>query len=313
MPDAPRAHALTHEQVVRAGETEALQETEAASNNNNSVTAEGRNKGCQTFIITELEQCVGWPCCDEWYCEYSTTIVTICGGSGGGGGGDDPYPDGGGGTGGDAGGSGSGECTIINPPPGSDCEPANPCDGTDPPSYCEIDDVNDLELCSNDPLKDMKIRAIGCIAQGTRSVEGGRFQTDARPSHDGIDLLADVGTNLYAIKGGDVEAVNNDPDGWGDYVVIKAEGENQFFLYAHLSAVNVEEGDSIIKGNLIGETGTSGNASDDPCNGGPSHLHLEVLEGASQWYNADPADPENYLGTQFDDDTGTAISDSCPD
>jgi len=57
------------------------------------------------------------------------------GDGGSGGGATDPYPDD------DGGGSGSdGECTsIINPEPGSDCEPAepDPCESANPPDYCD--------------------------------------------------------------------------------------------------------------------------------------------------------------------------------
>jgi hypothetical protein len=327
MPDAPRAHALTHEQVVRAGETEALREAVAASQIN--VTASATRKACQTLQVVTLEQCVGGPCCSEWHCDYSITYITICGGGGGGGSGDDhpnPYP--GGGDDGEDGGSGSGDCTFLDPPPGSDCEPADPCDGADPPFYCEGIDVNATERCPNDPLKDVEIRATGCAAQGTRSVEGGRFgwtRNDGNKFHAGIDLLNEPGDPVYAAEGGIVHRVateteGGEVDGWGHFVIIKT-ASNEWHLYAHLEEdgrINQEEEGgglvSVDAGDVIGYTGPSGNATDDPCDGGPSHVHYEVRQGDEWTANnePDPVNPEDHLGTEFDDNTGTAISDSCP-
>jgi hypothetical protein len=300
MPDAPRAHALTHEQVVRAGETEALREAVAASQIN--VTASATRKACQTLQVVTLEQCVGGPCCSEWHCDYSITYITICGGGGGGGSGDDhpnPYP----------GGSGSGDCTFLDPPPGSDCEPADPCDGADPPFYCEGIDVNATERCPNDPLKDMEIRAT-CAG-----IEGGRFGEDARGegnAHWGIDLLADEGTEVQVREGGVIWSKNQN-DTFGRYLIIQSD-DGTFTMYAHLSSRSVEGGDAVDKGDSIGETGTSGNACSSHCSCGPAHLHLEIREGGDSWSSSTPVDPEeeDRLGTEFDSDSGTAISDSCP-
>ena len=304
IPDASGARSLAQEQIVQAGEKKALQETISDSSGTGAAKGGPTSKSCITFQKVELDYCVGGPCCSETYCSYDVSYVTVCGGGGdgGGGGSEDPYP-GGGGGGSDPPGGGDGEnCQQRLPEPGSGCEPTDPCESDDPPVYCAWG-VNDDEVCSNDPLKDMDIRAT-CAG-----VEGGRFGGRGG-AHEGLDLLAEVGTELYAMNGGDVEAVNNDPDGWGDYVVIKSEGEDRFFLYAHLRTTDVEEGGSVDEGDLIGETGASGNACDTSCSCGPSHVHLEVREGDSQWYNADPQDPEDYIGADFDS-TSTPISDEC--
>jgi murein DD-endopeptidase MepM/ murein hydrolase activator NlpD len=46
-------------------------------------------------------------------------------------------------------------------------------------------------------------------------------------------------------------------------------------LYAHLKAYNVKVGDSVAKGQKIGEVGITGNSS------GP-HLHFEIRQGEGQ-------------------------------
>lgn len=103
--------------------------------------------------------------------------------------------------------------------------------------------------------------------------------------------------------------------GWGYYVIIQT-GPDEFHLDAHLQENGriEHEGENgglvpIDKGDKIGKSGTSGNASNTSCETGPSHLHYEVREGDS-WTSADPVDPEAHLGTKFNDD-GDPISDSC--
>ncbi len=179
------------------------------------------------------------------------------------------------------------------------------------------------ERCSDDPLKDMEIRATGCAAEGDRNVDGGRFG-DTRDGgdthHDGIDLLNDVGDPVEAAEGGLVLSVARDKGGYGYYVIIRTDGPNgeyEYHWYTHLKEENRineldENGDPVTvdAGEEIGQTGTSGSASADSCDsGGPSHLHYEIRQGSS-FDEADPVNPENHLGTQFND-TGVPISDTC--
>ena len=97
-------------------------------------------------------------------------------------------------------------------------------------------------------------------------------------------------------------------------MVVQSSGENKFFLYAHLSFVEVERGDTIGDGDLIGETGVSGNGTIQPRNqcssGGPSHLYLEVRKGADVWYEASTVDPEKHIGSEFSSE-GNATYDLC--
>ena len=304
VPEASGAREAAIDQLLRAGEEDAA--WGVADGGSESASA----KGCIRIVYTITVVCVGgggsFP---EEHCKAKTESIMLCDSEDGGeeGGGDDggimadPWPGDGSGGGGGSGGSGGSEgdseegCTALNPEPGSDCKPD------------ELD-VDEKEVCPSDPLADMDIRATGCGENA--SVDGGRFQTDARPSHDGIDLLNDIGDPVKAMAGGTVERVGKDPDGWGNYVVIESSAVgNRYFLYAHLKSVEVGKGDSFAEGKQVGTTGISGNADDD-CSGGPPHLHLEVREGSSQWYNAEPVDPESHLGTEFGAN-GKAISDSC--
>jgi len=138
IPEAEGAQEAARRQVVRPREKAALRE---------AVLFSGGAGGSPTAKSCEIEAtactCVG-PFQGSVSCECTEFEVSCSGGDGGGdntgdggsgGGATDPYPDD------DGGGSGSdGECTsIINPEPGSDCEPAepDPCESANPPDYCD--------------------------------------------------------------------------------------------------------------------------------------------------------------------------------
>jgi len=112
----------------------------------------------------------------------------------------------------------------------------------------------------------------------------------SRPDHKGIDISYDgiYGDSIYAAGGGTVIEVGNDPDGYGNYVVID-HGNGVHTLYAHCSDINVNKGDPVTQGQKIGEVGNSGRSS------GP-HLHFEVRKDSKPGVplSGTPIDP-SYL------------------
>ena len=98
--------------------------------------------------------------------------------------------------------------------------------------------------------------------------------------HTGIDIGIDEGTLVHAADGGTVVGA-----GWYSgygYTVVIDHGNGMSTLYAHNSAVNVSEGQSVSKGQVVAYSGNTGNST------GP-HLHFEVR------VNGDPVDPMGYL------------------
>jgi murein DD-endopeptidase MepM/ murein hydrolase activator NlpD len=85
--------------------------------------------------------------------------------------------------------------------------------------------------------------------------------------HEGIDIITDIGTHVYATGKGSVEFVGI-KGGLGLTVEID-HGFGYRSIYAHLSKTNVRQGQKVNRGDLIAETGNSGLSS------GP-HLHYEV-------------------------------------
>ena len=100
--------------------------------------------------------------------------------------------------------------------------------------------------------------------------------------HKGTDFGVPVGTAVYATKDGIVSGETLSSD-YGQAVIID-HGDGYQTVYAHLSNKEVSPGTSVTKGQEIGKSGSSGNAT------GP-HLHYEVRKG----YN-NPVDPASFSG-----------------
>ena len=84
--------------------------------------------------------------------------------------------------------------------------------------------------------------------------------------HRGWDLAAYRGTPIYASKGGKV-VIATYHNSYGNYVVID-HGDGVSTVYAHCSKLTVSKGDTVKKGDKIGEVGTTGNSTGN-------HLHFE--------------------------------------
>lgn len=109
--------------------------------------------------------------------------------------------------------------------------------------------------------------------------------------HKAIDITASSGSPVYAAEDGTVSYVqiwdgSYDTTGmmsYGHMVEIRhADGNTT--LYAHLSEINVQQGEKVVRGQRIGRVGSTGNAT------GP-HLHFEVITSEGK------ADPAEYLWT----------------
>ena len=87
--------------------------------------------------------------------------------------------------------------------------------------------------------------------------------------HTGIDLLAATGSEVVAIQSGTV-IVSTYDGGWGHYIIIN-HGNNILSLYAHLNSRTVELGETVTRGQLIGEVGNTGIST-------APHLHFEMRE-----------------------------------
>jgi murein DD-endopeptidase MepM/ murein hydrolase activator NlpD len=100
--------------------------------------------------------------------------------------------------------------------------------------------------------------------------------------HTGIDL---GGSYLTPIRAADTGVASTYPTpccGYGNYVII-VHGNGYSTLYGHLASFNVNNGQAVLRGQVIGYEGSTGYST------GP-HLHFEIR------YNNQPQNPCAWLG-----------------
>lgn len=97
--------------------------------------------------------------------------------------------------------------------------------------------------------------------------------------HPGIDFAAREGTPVYATANGRVSTARR-ANQYGNMVAID-HGMNYQTRYMHLSRIEVENGQEVKRGQIIGRVGSTGKSS------GP-HLHYEVK------FRGEPQNPANF-------------------
>lgn len=103
--------------------------------------------------------------------------------------------------------------------------------------------------------------------------------------HDGIDIAANIGTEIYATANGTIE-YTGDMREHGKHIIIDHKNGYKT-LYAHLSEYMVKRGQKVKRGDLIGLVGNTGKTL-------TPHLHYEVQ------YNGKAVNPSNYFFASLD-------------
>lgn len=119
--------------------------------------------------------------------------------------------------------------------------------------------------------------------------------------HQAIDVYSYFGDNIYSIFDGTIIIAKSDcvvgdlmcNSRAGNYVVVEHDGTGYYSSYMHLDNVNVNLGDKVIKGDLIGTMGNTGNVIPVPENEystNGTHLHFVLYKGDS-YSNSTPVNP----------------------
>ena len=125
----------------------------------------------------------------------------------------------------------------------------------------------------------------------THPVLGGRRQ------HKGIDLASPIGSPIYATADGVVSRADWFSS-YGLYISLD-HGASLETRYGHLSRLNVAEGQTVRKGDLIGYVGTTGRST------GP-HLHYEVRIAGTAVNPIPYMQGDAWTGTLAAKDAGSA-------
>ncbi|MDM8155614.1 M23 family metallopeptidase [Bacteroides gallinaceum] len=150
-----------------------------------------------------------------------------------------------------------------------------------------------LDLCKNHDEMLMCVPAIQPVSNKDLKQTASGYGTRVDPIyktvkfHAGMDFSANVGTPVYATGNGTVKSA-----GWeglyGKCIIID-HGFGYVTRYAHLNQIKVRVGQKVVRGEIIGEVGTTGKST------GP-HLHYEVhLKGQIM-------NPVNYYFMDLDAD-----------
>jgi murein DD-endopeptidase MepM/ murein hydrolase activator NlpD len=139
---------------------------------------------------------------------------------------------------------------------------------------------------------------LSLLGPGSCTITGGAYGTgsfvwpagnhvlsgnDFGPSHLGIDIGAGLGAPVYAADSGVVIYAGPAAGGYGNVIMID-HGNGYQTLYAHNSVILTKCGNSVNKGQMISQAGSTGNST------GP-HLHFEVRYNGgfiSPWFVLPP-------------------------
>lgn len=116
------------------------------------------------------------------------------------------------------------------------------------------------------------------IRQGSLTTHFGSIDSVHSTPHTGVDIAIASGTPIVAAESGTVIRASW-YGGYGNCVEIKHE-DGSITLYGHMSEINVQKGDSVLRGQQIGRVGSTGRSTG-------AHVHFEYYEPGS----SSPIDP----------------------
>jgi murein DD-endopeptidase MepM/ murein hydrolase activator NlpD len=112
---------------------------------------------------------------------------------------------------------------------------------------------------------------------------------EGEPPHEAVDIVAPRDTPIHAVEDGTIARLFTSKA--GGLTIYQFDPDRRFsYYYAHLEryAPGLAEGQRVMRGDLIGFVGTSGNAPLDT-----PHLHFAIfeLDAERQWWSGRPLDP----------------------
>jgi len=147
----------------------------------------------------------------------------------------------------------------------------------------------------SDPLADLHGRRLELPVQGLARWELRDSFDEQRVTrrHEAIDILAPRNTPILAVEDGVIARLFESKAG-GTTVYQFDPSTTYAYYYAHLAryADGLQEGQRVVRGQVLGYVGTSGNAPKET-----PHLHFAIfrLTDKKQWWQGSPIDPYDVL------------------
>ena len=114
------------------------------------------------------------------------------------------------------------------------------------------------------------------------------FSQNFSISHNGIDILGFYGQEILAVQDGIVKKVcSGYCGGYGNMVLIQHNSDFST-LYAHLSKINIKQGQKVIKHQILGFMGNTGRVRPLPTKENPyqgTHLHFCIIYREIEFVN----------------------------
>ena len=112
---------------------------------------------------------------------------------------------------------------------------------------------------------------------------------DGSPPHEAVDIVAPRDAPIHAVDDGTIAKLFTSQA--GGLTIYQFDPDQRFsYYYAHLEryAPGLADRQRVMRGDVIGFVGTSGNAPPDT-----PHLHFAIseLDAARQWWSGRPIDP----------------------
>ncbi len=135
-----------------------------------------------------------------------------------------------------------------------------------------------------EPIDTSKVAPVTTSADLMWPISGGVILRDferKRTPYDGLLVAAPAGTPVSAADDGKVLYVGDEGSAFGTVIIVE-HSASLVTVYAHLDGVDVEPGQPLKRGAVIGRVGSSGRAESP-------QLHFQVRE------NREPVDPLTHL------------------
>jgi len=161
--------------------------------------------------------------------------------------------------------------------------------------HIDPEQVEEEEEATEDLLEDLRGRKLMMPVKGVdfKNVKDSFTEGRGDHMHEAVDIMATKGTPVIAVSNGKIVKLFYSVRG-GITIYQFDPSEKYAFYYAHLDkyAPDIEEGDDVKQGDVIGYVGTTGNAPKDT-----PHLHFAIfkLNSDKRWWEGTAIDPYPIL------------------